>query len=242
MKVVSKTDKGIVRSTNQDCFSIDNLSENAVLVAVCDGMGGANGGNVASQTAIEAVSENITAAYRDNMNSRSIKNLLQSAIYTANSIIYRKASEDMSLYGMGTTIVLALIKSKRVYIAHVGDSRAYILNEQKIEQLTRDHSLVQIMVEKGQLTEEQAKSHPKKNLITKALGAESKVECDYLELSLEDNDSLLFCTDGLTNTVEAHQIYTLYRDSGADEIADVLIDTANKNGGSDNITAVLVTI
>ncbi len=238
MKIVAKTDRGIVRKDNQDSFAAGELPGGVAWAVVCDGMGGAAGGSVASQTAVKMISEKIASKYQHGMSDNSIKNLLTSVIENANSSIYEMSCAVDTLNGMGTTVVVAIVKENELYLAHAGDSRAYRVNDSGIQQLTRDHSIVQDMVEHGELTEEQAKDHPRKNIITRALGVSSDIESDYYQETLDEGDVIIICTDGLTNYVETDDIYNATRDNHYYEFADRLIALANENGGGDNITVV----
>jgi protein phosphatase len=240
LKIFGRTDTGRARPTNQDAYICGELSEHTVFAVVCDGMGGANGGNVASAIAIKVISDRIVGLYREGMASNSIRNLLESAISAANIEIYDMAMADLNLRGMGTTVVAAIVTDDQLFIAHVGDSRAYMVTEKEIDQITRDHSIVQAMVEKGQLTQSEAKNHPRKHFITRALGVEDTVACDFAEIPFPEAGLLFICTDGLTNMVEVDDIYTIATSNSADQIADCLVDAANMAGGSDNITVVVI--
>lgn len=241
MKIYSKSDIGLVRKTNQDSFYTSYLEDGVAWAVVCDGMGGANGGNIASKLAVEKITEQITSAYRENMEPNSIKNLLTAAVYNANALIYEKALEEPSLAGMGTTVVVALVTDEILYIVHAGDSRAYLITSDGINQLTTDHSIVQEMVKSGEITEEQAMHHPRKNIITRALGIHTEIELDYIEASITSKDAVLICTDGLTNYVESEKIYQYFQEIDKKDLADALISTAKDLGGSDNITVVVIT-
>ncbi len=240
MRAYGKTDVGRVRENNQDAFICGRLSDDALFVVVCDGMGGANGGNVASALAVKVISDRIMDVYREGLASASVRNLLESAIAAANVEIFDTAMADLELRGMGTTVVAAILDGRALYLAHVGDSRAYLAGPEGLEQLTRDHSIVQAMVEKGQLTQDEAKNHPRKHFITRALGVEETVECDYMELTVPEQSRLLICTDGLTNMVESEDIFALVQSGEASEAPERLIHAANMAGGSDNITAVVI--
>lgn len=240
LKAYGKTDTGRVRTSNQDAFICGRLSDEELFVVVCDGMGGANGGNVASAMAVKVISNRIMEGYREDSGSNSIRNMLESAISAANVEIYDASMADPELRGMGTTAIAAVIADDHLYLAHVGDSRAYLVFPDKMEQITRDHSIVQAMVEKGQLTEDEARNHPRKHFITRALGVEDTVECDYTEYPIAAGERILICTDGLTNSLEADDIYRLAQCAEAESVPEHLIHAANMAGGSDNITVVLV--
>lgn len=240
MKIVSKTDVGKVRQSNQDSYAAGELLGDVAWAVVCDGMGGANGGNIASATAVKLISESITSSFREGMSSNSIRTMLQSAVYAANVSIFDMAKSVESLSGMGTTVVAAVISGKVAHIAHAGDSRAYHISGDTITQITRDHSIVQSMVESGQLTLDEAKYHPRKNVITRALGVDEIIEIDYNETMMGADDSILICTDGLTNYLEADDIIQVVKNYNFYEYPEILTKLANDNGGGDNITVVVL--
>lgn len=238
MRIVAKTDIGLKRPSNQDSYAAGELPDGVAWAVVCDGMGGAAGGNVASSNAVKIISERITSSYRPNMSPNSIKNMLISAITAANISVYDMSRANTELEGMGTTVVCAVVTNGVAYIAHAGDSRAYALSGEKVYQLTRDHSVVQELVERGQITELEAKNHPRKNVITRALGVDSELKVDYCEYDLNDNDIIILCTDGFTNFVDDDEFLNIVKNNTYYEIADLLVSKANENGGGDNITVV----
>lgn len=240
MKIIARSDKGLVRHNNQDSFSSGEFPDGCVWATVCDGMGGANGGNVASAMAVKIIAEQLTASYQSNMTDNSIKNLLESAVNAANISIYNQARRDTELSGMGTTVVLALVKNAVAYIVHAGDSRAYIFNSQSIRQVTKDHSVVQTLIDKGQLTASQAKSHPSKNIITRALGVSENIKIEFDVENLPEGECLLICSDGLTNFLDIDDIFNEVKDNKYYAYAQRLVDKANENGGGDNITVVVI--
>lgn len=237
MMISGNTDIGCVRHNNEDSYVCGVLKNGATYAVVCDGMGGASGGQIASSLAVEAISKRLELAGNNKLDSRSIRNLLLCACEAANIAVYEKAQNDESLRGMGTTVVAAVINGKTAYILHVGDSRAYVLQNGEFTQITRDHSMVQELYDSGEISKEEANSHPQKNIITKALGITDILSYDYNEVSLKSGAKLLLCTDGLTNMVSDEDISSLITQENS---ADILIDAAKKGGGSDNITAVLV--
>lgn len=241
MKISARTDVGMVRSNNQDSYAAGEFQNGVAWAVVCDGMGGNAGGNIASSTAVKSISERITSAYRETMTSSSIKNLLVTAITNANFEIYDMAADNLELLGMGTTVVAAIMTKNVLYVAHAGDSRAYLISQDEIRQLTRDHSVVQDLVERGEITPEQARTHPRKNLITRALGVDESLKVDFTVEDLEGDETLLICTDGLSNMIEPLDIYRMVADNPDSEIAEILVDKANENGGEDNITVVAIT-
>lgn len=240
MRIIARTDPGRVRSSNQDSYAAGEFRNGVAWAVVCDGMGGNVGGNVASSTAVRSISERITTAYRENMSSSSIRNLLVTAITNANFEIYDMAAANPDLTGMGTTVVAAIMDEDNIYVAHAGDSRAYVLTKSSIRQITRDHSLVQKMIENGEITEEEATRHPSKNLITRALGVDENLRVDFNEESVSEKTMLLICTDGLTNYVTDEQIHETVLAGRNTDFASTLVDLANSNGGGDNITVVAV--
>ncbi len=238
MKIVAKTDIGLQRESNQDSYAAGELPGAVAWAVVCDGMGGAAGGNYASSTAVKVISERITSSYRTGMSASSIRNMLTSAIAAANISVYDMSKADPELTGMGTTVVVAIVVDNNVFIAHAGDSRAYILSDGSLNQLTKDHSIVQEMIDHGTLTPDEAKVDPRKNIITRALGVDSELRIDFDIADISEKDVLILCTDGLTNFVEPQEIYELTDDGKFYEYAERLVDRANSNGGGDNITVV----
>ena len=191
MNIIGKTDIGKVRRTNQDCFGALDLSNNMYAAVLCDGMGGAKAGNVASDTAVTVISDCIRKNIRRNMRSKSIKSLLESSVVAANAIIFNHANSDEDYYGMGTTVVAAIFSDNVAHIIHAGDSRAYIIKDNEIEQITSDHSIVQHLYELGQITKEEALTHPKRNVITRAVGTQETIRTDYNEIDYEDDDVIV---------------------------------------------------
>ena len=241
MKIHSKIDIGKVRNSNQDAFFVGEIAKDTVVAIVCDGMGGANAGNVASEMAVKLIFEYIANSFRNKMSLIDISNLVKNAVKSVNIEIFETASKNSALSGMGTTAVIAIVTDKSAVIANVGDSRAYLVNN-KISQITRDHSIVQTLIESGKITEADAKVHPRKNVITRAIGAEDDVavDCDIIDLSV--GDSLLLCTDGLSNFVDEADILKTFKKNDISKVADKLVTLANANGGGDNITVVTVTV
>lgn len=240
MEIFGKTDIGLKRTSNQDCFDYEKIDNDIIWAVVCDGMGGANGGDIASTLATQSIKDFMTQNYNKKINSDEVEKLLKNAIYKANYEILDKANKNEDLLGMGTTVVLAVIYKDKIHISHVGDSRAYLLSKNNIKQLTVDHSMVQQMIDDGEITHEQAKSHPNKNIITRALGIEKNVKIDYFEVLRAKGQSLLICTDGLTNCIGEQEILNCYLENSTENVVDKLITLANENGGNDNITVILL--
>lgn len=239
MQIYAEMDTGMVRSTNQDAYFAEMLCDNTAFAVVCDGMGGANAGNIASEKAVTVISEYVKKSFRPDMSPGDIAKMLQRAVSSANIEIYDLAVKNAELAGMGTTVVTAVTNGEFAVIVHVGDSRAYLMGE-NFEQLTRDHSVVQSLLESGKLTPEEAKVHPRKNVITRALGVEETVISDCSERTLKKGEYLLLCTDGLTNFVESREILEIFKNTKIADVAGRLISLANQNGGGDNITAVII--
>ncbi len=239
MKIVARTDTGLVRENNQDSYAAFEL-EGAVIAVVCDGMGGAAEGALASNQAIMAIKEYITERYYPDMSDISIKSLLVSALESANRFVFNLSRTDDNFFGMGTTAVAAIITHSDLYIAHVGDSRAYKISSNSLVQLTKDHSIIQHMIESGEISAEEASAHPDKHIITRALGVDDEVKVDFGQESFEENDILILCSDGLTNYVSNEDIINLTGDGRYFDYADRLVNLANQNGGGDNITVVAV--
>lgn len=238
MKIVAKTDKGLVRDNNQDSYAVGELPGEVAWAVVCDGMGGAAGGNIASALAVKVISDKINTSYNQNMCDSSIKNLLDSAITAANIEVYDMADAHSELKGMGTTVVCAIVRDNTAFIAHAGDSRAYIAKNNELTQITTDHSLVQDLVNLGKITQEEAENHPKKNLITRAVGVDKQIQIDFVQTDFGDDEVLILCTDGLTNYISSDEMLHDISDGQYYAFADRLVKHANGNGGGDNITVV----
>lgn len=241
MRISAKSDVGAVRSNNQDCCLAGDFANGETWMIVCDGMGGATGGNIASETAVATISEKLVNGYHVGMNDNSVKHLIVSAIEAANATVYSRSRNDESLKGMGTTVVLAIIKDNSLYFAHVGDSRLYIVTKDSINQMTTDHSVVQMMIDNGEISPSEAKEHPQKNVITRALGVDDTVRIDYCQEIYNEGDVVLLCTDGLTNFVDESKIFEICNKYDPLLLADVLVDEAIASGGGDNVTVVTVT-
>lgn len=239
MQIASKTDIGKLRESNQDFVKTHIFDDGAAFLVVCDGMGGAAAGNVASEVAANAIFDYILKKYATNLNSHELKTIMTSAINRANLDVFDLAQSNEQYYGMGTTVVATIIKDGYAYTVHAGDSRAYIAYPDKIEQVTLDHSIVQQLLASGLITQEESKTHPKRNVITRALGIQECLELDYNTTKLNKDFSFLLCTDGLTNMVDDKIICQILANNDSSDACDSLIEHANANGGSDNITVAL---
>ncbi len=240
MKAYGKSDKGRVRATNQDAFAIDVRPDVALLV-VCDGMGGANAGNVASRFATEQFME-VLRRYveQGDFSQMTVRKMLTEAAREANRQVYALSRAQPEFSGMGTTLVGAVVTENLLTIVNVGDSRAYCISKRGAEQLTIDHSYVEEMVQSGKLSREDARHHPKRNLITRAVGVDAEVTCDLYEVHLTADEMLLLCSDGLSGMVSDENIASMLLQPGSmEKVVEDLMDAAYDNGGVDNITAVL---
>lgn len=239
MKIFGKTDVGRVRKTNQDSFDFATLGDDAVFAVVCDGMGGARGGSVASSRAVAVITAEVKEKFPLCGGPEARKKMLLDAVGKANSDVYEYAFANVALKGMGTTVVAVVVDGSEAIIANAGDSRAYHIGPEGISQVTRDHSIVQDMVESGEITPDEAAVHPKKNIITRALGVEKHLDIDFFQTDLKPGDALLLCTDGLSNHVDVAALEKVFRELG-EQSAEELIRLANEAGGSDNITVVIL--
>lgn len=237
MKIFSLTDIGRKREVNQDYVYVTDKPVGHIpnLFVVADGMGGHKAGDFASKYAVQVLEEHIR-----NNSGMGPEAIITEAVREANRKIVEKASQNPEMEGMGTTLVVATIIEHTLYFANVGDSRLYLIRDE-IKQLSKDHSLVEEMVRLGGINEEEAKHHPDKNIITRAIGAKDDVEVDFFEYRLQKGDVILMCTDGLTNMVDDDEIFRIVK-GGRDivETAMQLVEKANENGGKDNIGIVLV--
>ncbi len=240
MRYSMKTDKGIVRSSNQDNCYISVFDDNSCFGVVCDGMGGPNAGDVASGIAIKEITDLFIEGFNPELSTEEARSLLSKAIKTANLKILGLAASNPDYSGMGTTVVAFVCQGTELLIANVGDSRAYFVGNE-LQQLTKDHSLVQELIDNGKLKSEEAEFFPHKNIITRALGIGSHVDIDFYSYKLDDR-CLLLCSDGLYNFARPQEIVNTVNscDIEFENMASELISVANHNGGGDNITAILV--
>ena len=240
MNIQLKTDQGCVRASNQDAVRAVPFADGAVLAAVCDGMGGANGGNVASEICIHTLESVLRARYSSDLSDDDALTVLADALTESNHAVYVRAQGDPALSGMGTTAGAALVRGDRLLIANVGDSRAVLIRDGVPRQLTKDHSYVQAMVDSGRLTVQEAEYHPKKHLITRAIGISAHVEIDRFTERWAPGDVLMLCSDGLTNEVSYAEMAEIMAAVPYTELADTLIARANGHGGRDNSTVLLL--
>ena len=243
MQSWGSTDPGCVRKQNQDAYRIEQLDRHTLLCVVCDGMGGAKSGNVASSLAVEVFAEEIRRSWKPGMESDRIDQMLRSAVKLANFTVYDQSAQFEEFSGMGTTLVAALIRDNKATLVNVGDSRAYGINRNGIRLLTKDHSLVQMMVDRGDLTPEVAKNYPGKNLITRAIGTEPMVMSDVSHTEVNKGDYLLLCSDGLSNVMDDQEIlFEVVHGVNKQHCCQRLLSIAKNRGAPDNVTSVLVLI
>ena len=237
------TDPGCVRVQNQDTYLVEQLDRNSLLCVVCDGMGGAKSGNVASSVAADTFVKEVRRCCSGNMDREKTDQMLRSAVKLANFTVFDQSQQDEAMEDMGTTLVAVLVRGKKATLVNVGDSRAYAINEDGIHQVTTDHSLVQMMVDRGELSPEEAKSYPGKNLITRAVGTEATVLCDISHLDLAKGDYILLCSDGLSNMLDDQEIlFEVVHGDNKVACCQRLLDIAKNRGAPDNVTSVLIMI
>ncbi len=239
MLAFGKSDRGMVRETNQDSFACGVFDDGAAWAVVCDGMGGANGGDIASGMAVELIRSMILERYTPQMNEDEIKKMFAEAAEAANIAIYERALAEPELQGMGTTLVVAVVRKSTAYISSAGDSRAYIIDG-SAKQVTKDHSVVQEMVDRGRITKAEAENHPYKNVITRALGVGRSIKVDFAKHRFGKRARLLICSDGLSNLVPEAELAKISKRTEAGALPEEYISAANNNGGRDNITAVII--
>lgn len=240
MRAFSKTDIGKMRNMNQDCIYVSPEDESPKLYILADGMGGYNGGEIASKLAVESAKNYIKNYFSSiQLDQNSILQFLKEVVEYTNKTVYQRAREEKELEEMGTTLEICLIYLNKVFIAHVGDSRIYRIRKNFMRKLTTDHSYVEKLVKDGSITREQAYTHPKKNMLTQAVGCELEVQPEISVKGFLKDDILLICSDGLTNMVSENEIYGIIR-TDIEKANEALISRANANGGIDNISVIIV--
>lgn len=239
MQYAAKTHVGLVRQLNEDAYAIVPHQELFGVAVVADGMGGHLAGEVASALAVEAVVKHISEHTSQDITDPN--ELLVGAIKEANTAVHQRALSQQGLSGMGTTLMVSLLDAQQIYLGHIGDSRAYLLQAGELRQVTDDHTLVNELYKNGQITWEEALHHPQRNIVTRAVGTDERVQADLLRLEWSEGDLFLLCSDGLTNMVEDRLISDILRsDLSLAAKVDALLDKAILAGGHDNITVVLV--
>ena len=243
MQAWGLTDPGCVRVQNQDAYGVHTFEEDSLLCTVCDGMGGAKSGNVASSLALQIFMQEVTRLRKPGMSQEQAGQMFREAVRLANFTVYDQSRQFEDFEGMGTTLVAAYVDHQMAVIANVGDSRCYLLNRDGVRCLTTDHSLVQLMVQRGELSREQAKNYPGKNLITRAIGTEPGVECDLFYQPVQKGDYLLLCTDGLSNLLDDQEIlFEVVHGVNKQLCCQRLLGICQERGAPDNVTSVLIVI
>ena len=237
------SDPGCVRTQNQDAYQMEKLDRSTLLCVVCDGMGGAKSGNIASSLAVDVFLQEIRQNWKPRLDQAKIDQILQNAVKLANFTVYDQSRQIPEFDGMGTTLVAVLVCGNKATVVNVGDSLAYGIDRSGIRQISKDHSLVQMMVDRGDLTAERAKSYPGKNFITRAVGTETTVQCDIFHLDVAKGDYFLLCSDGLSNTMDDQEIlFEVVHGVNKAHCCQRLLDIAKNRGAPDNVTSVLVLI
>lgn len=241
MDVWGLTDPGNVRKQNQDSFHTERLRDDCLLAVVCDGMGGAKAGNVASRLAADVFTEEVKRNFSPDKTPEETERVLRSALKLANISVFEHAQLSEEFTGMGTTLVACLICPRAILVINVGDSRAYHFSADGVQCVTTDHSVVEMMVRRGDLTPEEAKSHPSKNLITRAVGTGPQVEADVFRIKAEKGDCILLCSDGLSNLMaDEEMLFEVVHGAKLDDCCQRLLEIAKDRGAPDNVTAVLI--
>lgn len=241
MNIGVKTDRGKIRDNNQDAYYLP-LAFDKPLFIIADGMGGHKAGEIASNLAIDLISESFRENFKKGIEGEDpVKANIHKSINIANKSIYEKSKKEKAYAGMGTTVTLAYIDEDYIYIGHVGDSRAYVIENASLRQVTEDHSLVEELIKNGSISKEEAKQHPQRNIITRAVGTAPDIEIDIFLLARDKVDILLLCTDGLTSMVEDNDIgKILVEESNIEKACQDLVELSNKKGGYDNITVLAI--
>ncbi len=237
------SDPGMVRAQNQDAYQVVQLDRNTLLGVVCDGMGGAKSGNIASSLAVDVFVEEICHTWTPYMDQEKADQMMKGAAKLANFTVFDQSQQFEEFDGMGTTLVAVLIRGKHATVLNVGDSRAYKIDRGGIRQVTRDHSLVQLMVDRGELTPEMARTYPGKNFITRAIGTEPIVISDIYHLDVQRGDFFLLCSDGLSNMMDEQEIlFEVLHGVNKQNCCQRLLDIAKNRGAPDNVTSVLISV
>jgi len=237
------SDPGMVRAQNQDAYQVVQLDRNTLLGVVCDGMGGAKSGNIASSLAVDVFVEEIRHTWTSYMDQEKVDQMMKSAAKLANFTVFDQSQQFEEFDGMGTTLVAVLIRGKTATVLNVGDSRAYKIDRGGIRQITRDHSLVQLMVDRGELTPEMARTYPGKNFITRAIGTEPIVISDIYHLDAQRGDFFLLCSDGLSNMMDEQEIlFEVLHGVNKQNCCQRLLEIAKNRGAPDNVTSVLISV
>lgn len=243
MDVWGLTDPGNVRKQNQDTYHTEKLGEDCLLAVVCDGMGGAKAGNVASRLAADIFTEEVKRNFSPDKTPEENERVLRAAVTLANISVYEHSQLSEEYSGMGTTLVACLLYPAAILVVNVGDSRAYHFSSDGVECVTIDHSVVEMMVRRGELTPEEAKNHPSKNLITRAVGTGPRIESDIFRVKAEKGDCILLCSDGLSNQMaDEEMLFEVAHGAKLDDCCQRLLEIAKDRGAPDNVTAVLISL
>lgn len=231
----------MVREINEDnCNVLAGYSGVPVSFIIADGMGGHNSGEIASKMVVDFVSSYLLEFPGEFLDEENIQDSIMEVIKMANSKVFTVSGEKEENAGMGTTLILAVMRNKKIFLGHVGDSRAYMIRENMIEQVTTDHSFIEELIRKGSINRKQAESHPSKHVITRAIGCGEEIEVDTYSCNIKEKDIFILCTDGLTNMLNDDEIYEIVKSTDdLDQICDLLVNKANEKGGEDNITVIV---
>lgn len=241
IEILAASHKGKVREQNQDSYAGQVLGDGTAYAVVCDGMGGENAGDVAGRMACRILEAHFQRSLEQGLSEMTVRNIFAAAFQDANMQVYQAAQEKPEFRGMGTTAVAAAVLEGKIYFAHVGDSRIYVKDKLGARQLTKDHTMVQRMLDRGEITPEEAKRHPQRHYLIRALGVESQVEFDFdLYEGFGPGSAVLLCSDGLSNYLEGQELSALLEQCASDKSAQPLVDFANAKGGHDNITALVI--
>jgi serine/threonine protein phosphatase PrpC len=241
LKYAAKTDRGLIRELNEDSFKIivgDNSCYFAFIVA--DGMGGHKCGELASRVAVEYISDSIEQASQNLAFPEKRSEALKRIVEGTNAAVYQKSLELPEASGMGTTLTMAVVTQSDITVAHVGDSRLYIVRDENIRQITEDHSYIEELIKKGTITRDEAENHPQKHIITRAIGSSLEIDIDITNMTIDSGDIFVLCTDGLTNMVSSEQILKTVKENEPEEACEQLVEAAKRNGGDDNITVIVI--
>ncbi len=238
LKYGIKTDRGLKRQLNEDnCNVLVGYSGVPPCFVIADGMGGHKCGDVASKQAVDSVCNHLLMS---DWETPQISELLKNIIIDVNKELYQYSILDESTQGMGTTLIITALKNRKLYIGHVGDSRVYLIRANSIQKMTSDHSFIEELIKNGTITKDEAINHPKRNVITRAVGYEHDLQVDTYEIDVLDNDEILVCTDGLTNMLSEEEILEIIKNAEDPQVAcDTLVENANNKGGEDNITVIV---
>lgn len=233
------TDIGLRREENQDAVRCEYFGHN-VLAVVCDGMGGERAGKEASEIAINEFFQRFSAGYTESLGDEEIRKLLIASVSAANSVIYTRARLDFKNFGMGTTCVAAFVKKNTAFIINVGDSRAYLISDNGLSQITTDHNVSTLLFEQGKISEAEMENHPQRHMLVRAVGVEKTVLADTFILDYEDKISLLLCSDGISGYCSDDEVYDVIVNAPFDSVSEELINLALSKGGRDNITVAVI--